>query len=360
VTDTSCSRREWLGAAAAAGLFGPARTLPGLAAPGAVPRALRTRPTRVFKVPDGGKHGREAWALVLIVESAQPLELEPRALTVEMLHGSTQVAVRRYAAAGVAGLVIGRNRPAPPGATGAPTHWPLLLWLFCSEHSGLGVDRLRVQLETAAPGEAPVRSELSLPIEVYSQKTTLIYPFRGKGIVLQGGVANGGHRNRSGQFALDGLGLDESWSVCAPGEAERNADYRGWGRPLLAPALGVVVHAVGDRPDQPVAGNSDPAYYAPEFSDGGDPGNHVVIDHENGEFSMIAHLQHGTLAVRPGSRVSQGQSIGALGNSGDSTGPHVHYQLQAGPDWTAADALPSRFSNVEAFPLIRGTFFEAK
>jgi hypothetical protein len=356
MAETSCSRRELLGAAAAAGLFGHARTLPGVATPGGAPRALRTRPTRVFKVPDGGKDGRETWALVLIVESAQPLELEPRALTVEMLHGSTPVAVRRYATAGVAGLIIGRNRRAP----GAPAHWPLLLWLFCSEQSELGVDRLQVRLETAAAGKSPVTSELSVPIEVYSQKTTLIYPFRGKGIVLQGGVANGGHRNRSGQFALDGLGLDESWSVCAPGEAERNTDYRGWGRPLLAPAPGVVVHAVRDRPDQPVAGNSDPAYYAPEFSGGGDPGNHVVIDHENGEFSMIAHLQHGTLAVRPGSRVSQGQSIGALGNSGDSTGPHVHYQLQAGPDWTGADALPSRFSNVEAFPLIRGTFFEAK
>lgn len=358
MTETSCSRRQLLGAAAVAGLFGRTGALPGWS--GAAPRALRSRPTRVFKVPDGGKDGREAWALVLIVESRQPLELEPRALTVEMLNGSTQVAVRRYAAAGVAGLVIGRNRPAPPAASGAPVHWPLLLWLFCSEQAGLGVDRIQVRLETAGTGGPPVTSELSLPVEVYSQKTALIYPFRGKGIVLQGGVANGGHRNRSGQFALDGLGLDESWSVCAPGEAERNTDYRGWGRTLLAPAAGVVVHAVGDRPDQPVAGKSDPAYYAAEFPDGGDPGNHLVIDHENGEFSMIAHLQQGSLAVRPGGRVSQGQPIGVLGNSGDSTGPHVHYQLQAGPDWTAADALPSRFGNVEAFPLIRGTFFEAK
>ena len=110
MTETSCSRRELLGAAAVAGLFGRTGALPGWS--GAAPRALRSRPTRVFKVPDGGKDGRQAWALVLIVESPQPLELEPRALTVEMLNGSTQVAVRRYAAAGVAGLVIGRNRPA--------------------------------------------------------------------------------------------------------------------------------------------------------------------------------------------------------------------------------------------------------
>ena len=64
---------------------------------------------------------------------------------------------------------------------------------------------------------------------------------------------------------------------------------------------------------------------------------------------------------RPGgAKVRQGQPIGKLGNPGDTTGPHVHYQLQAGPDWEASDPLPYKFSNISAFPLLRGTFFEAK
>jgi hypothetical protein len=46
--------------------------------------------------------------------------------------------------------------------------------------------------------------------------------------------------------------------------------------------------------------------------------------------------------------------------AGDTTGPHVHYQLQAGPDWESADALPCRFTNVEEPVLDRGTYFEAK
>jgi len=200
----------------------------------------------------------------------------------------------------------------------------------------------------------------TVPVGIYTQHTSLVYPFRGNGIVMQAGVTNGGHRNPSGHYAVDGLGLDENWSVSAPGEANRNEDYRGWGRTLIVPADGVVVRAVWERPDQPAAGVSDPHYYADGFPDGGDPGNHLVIDHGDGEFSMIAHFQAGSMLVRPGAKVRQGQPIGKLGNSGDTTGPHVHYQLQAGPDWEASDALPYKFSNISAFPLVRGTFFEAK
>ena len=101
-------------------------------------------------------------------------------------------------------------------------------------------------------------------------------------------------------------------------------------------------------------------YYAPEYPKGGDPGNFLVIDHGGSEFSMIAHFQDGSLVVKLGDHVRQGQLLGKLGHSGDTTGPHCHYQLQAGPDWENADALPARFKNVRATFLDRGTYFEAK
>jgi murein DD-endopeptidase MepM/ murein hydrolase activator NlpD len=142
--------------------------------------------------------------------------------------------------------------------------------------------------------------------------------------------------------------------------ARVNTAYVGWGRELVAPAAGTVIVARGDRPDQPVPNRSDPAFYAPEFPSGGDMGNHVVIDHGNGEFSVIAHMMAGSLLVAAGQAVRQGQPVGRLGNSGDTTGPHVHYQLQSAPDWRFADALPCRFTNVAADPLVRGTFFRAE
>jgi murein DD-endopeptidase MepM/ murein hydrolase activator NlpD len=61
--------------------------------------------------------------------------------------------------------------------------------------------------------------------------------------------------------------------------------------------------------------------------------------------------------VREGERVAQGQRLGALGNSGDSFAPHVHHQLQDGPEWTAASGLPHRYSNIASQRLDRGEFF---
>lgn len=62
----------------------------------------------------------------------------------------------------------------------------------------------------------------------------------------------------------------------------------------------------------------------------------------------------GSLAVAEGERVQRGQGIGRLGNSGDSFAPHVHYQLQDGPNWQSASGLPCRFSNIAAQRLERG------
>jgi Peptidase family M23 len=196
---------------------------------------------------------------------------------------------------------------------------------------------MRIEVEATDEKGRPHSGSVVVPLGVYQQKTSLIFPFRGKGIILQAGAANGGHRNRSGQFALDAFGLDDAWSIIVPGDGKKNANYLGWGRPLVAPADGTVVSLRSDRPDQPIADASDPKYYAPEYPGGGDPGNHLVIDHGGGEYSMIAHFQEGSILVKLGEKVRQGQTLGKLGHSGDTSGPHVHYQLQAGPDWENAD-----------------------
>ena len=73
---------------------------------------------------------------------------------------------------------------------------------------------------------------------------------------------------------------------------------------------------------------------------------------------MIAHMQRNSVRVAVGDTVSAGQLLGPMGNSGDTTGPHVHYQLQNGPDWENADALPFVFTNVES--IARGSYFNAK
>jgi murein DD-endopeptidase MepM/ murein hydrolase activator NlpD len=59
-------------------------------------------------------------------------------------------------------------------------------------------------------------------------------------------------------------------------------------------------------------------------------------------------MQQGSVTVKAGDRVTAGQMIGKLGNSGDSFGPHVHYQLQSAPLLFQGQSLPFRFKNIDS------------
>lgn len=56
--------------------------------------------------------------------------------------------------------------------------------------------------------------------------------------------------------------------------------------------------------------------------------NHVRVLHEDGSMGVYAHLQPDSVLVRPGRRVQAGQRLGASGNTGYSTGPHLHFAVQ--------------------------------
>jgi murein DD-endopeptidase MepM/ murein hydrolase activator NlpD len=87
-------------------------------------------------------------------------------------------------------------------------------------------------------------------------------------------------------------------------------------------------------------------------------GNLVAIDHGRGISTAYGHQT--SIAVGNGQIVTQGQVIGKLGHSGDTDTAHVHYQLQSGPDFLYADALPCHFDNIEQKVLDRGSYFQAK
>ncbi|UGY91329.1 peptidoglycan DD-metalloendopeptidase family protein [Streptomyces gobiensis] len=64
---------------------------------------------------------------------------------------------------------------------------------------------------------------------------------------------------------------------------------------------------------------------------GGSYGNEVVIKHADGRYSQYAHLS--SLSVRPGQSVSNGQQIGRSGSTGNSTGPHLHFEVRTSPNY---------------------------
>jgi murein DD-endopeptidase MepM/ murein hydrolase activator NlpD len=117
------------------------------------------------------------------------------------------------------------------------------------------------------------------------------------------------------------------------GAGRRNIDYPAYGQPIVADAPGVVVIAVDGIPDnEPGVVNSYDQH-----------GNYVVIDHRNGEFSLMAHLSPGSLRVRPGQYVNTGAELGLCGNSGHTTNPHLHWQVMDNANASIARAVLQRY-----------------
>lgn len=318
---------------------------------------LVTSPRRVFKVrADQDRERLEGWLTTLILRTTVVDALGFESLIVRYRQGESERLSIAYAEEALRAV----NMVAPPQTTGARGSGPpFAMRLLSLQPQAQGIDRAICGLTVRVGAGRRVRVTNEIPLEDFRQATALVFPFRGHGIITQGGALNDGHRNRSGQFAVDAMALTDRYAVMArDGDASEAA--AGWGRPILAPAGGVVASARSDRPDQPEIGRADARYFAAGFPDGGDPGNHVVIDHENGEFSMVAHFQQHSLKVKAGDRVVQGQDLGRLGSSGDSSAPHVHHQLQAGPSWTSADGLPHHYLNGPKRLHDRGTMFRAE
>jgi murein DD-endopeptidase MepM/ murein hydrolase activator NlpD len=135
----------------------------------------------------------------------------------------------------------------------------------------------------------------------------------------------------------------------------RNTDFPAFGEPLFAVADATVVHAE-DRQRDHLSRNSLLAVLyllivEASLRDIGGVrrifGNHVVLDLGDGVFAAYAHLRRGSLAVRPGDRVRAGQQIARCGNSGNSSEPHLHFQLMDGPDADTAAGVPFRWRGLE-------------
>lgn len=102
------------------------------------------------------------------------------------------------------------------------------------------------------------------------------------------------------------------------GDKKRLEDYACFGAPLIAPVAGEIARVVNDQIDQPI-GSQDPNNPA---------GNHVVIQMDETHYALLAHMKQGSVVVSEGDIVDVGQKLGECGNSGNTSAPHLHFQIQ--------------------------------
>jgi murein DD-endopeptidase MepM/ murein hydrolase activator NlpD len=74
-------------------------------------------------------------------------------------------------------------------------------------------------------------------------------------------------------------------------------------------------------------------------------GNHIVQDIGDGNYAFYAHLKTGSVKVKPGDRLSTGQVIANLGNTGNTDAPHLHFHVMSAPDPLMANGLPFIFKS---------------
>jgi len=179
-------------------------------------------------------------------------------------------------------------------------------------------------------------------------------PLRGGEWLAGNGPSNtSGHRRAlipvAGQahiaqrFAIDWVRLREEGRTFT-GDPKDNKNYRCYGSEALAVADAVVV-AVKDGIPENVPGPTSRAVPITLETVGG---NHVILDLGQGRYAFYAHLQPGSLRVKVGDKVRRGQVVGLVGNSGNSTEPHLHFHISDANSPLGSDGLPYLLPAFEA------------
>jgi Peptidase family M23 len=181
-------------------------------------------------------------------------------------------------------------------------------------------------------------------VRAYRQEQRFGLPFDSDVFVVGGHRIGEPHRLAvdvpAQQFGWDLLPLrPDDLAVFNHGMSDplRSTDFACFGQPVLSPGPGIVAKVVDGAADAGILGaERKPARPGIDWAFG----NHVIIEHAHQVYSCLAHLKAGSVSVKPGQEVAVGTPVGAVGSSGNITGPHLHLHFMNGPNAVTAVALP--------------------
>lgn len=156
-----------------------------------------------------------------------------------------------------------------------------------------------------------------------------------------GSVATNYHNAvKAQQYAIDIVKVNEEGRFYINNGSELE-DVFSFGEPVFSPVDGVVAAIVDTLPNSEIT-------LAP--SDSLNPaGNHVVIQFETDRFLFLAHFEPNTISFHKGDTIKAGDYVGNVGNSGNTSWPHLHMHIQDLPmiDNQNATGFPFRFTKME-------------
>ncbi|TVT27701.1 M23 family metallopeptidase [Salinicoccus cyprini] len=162
-------------------------------------------------------------------------------------------------------------------------------------------------------------------------------PFEGEWFVLWGG--NDAFLNYHYPYAHQRYAYDfirKAGGTAFEGDVEMLEAYHAFGSEVVAPRSGEVVKVVNDVEDN-LPGY--PNMTVPE-------GNHIIISHGYGEYSLLAHLRKNSITVAEGDTVKTGARIAQCGNSGASDTPHLHFHVMDSRDPYSSRSIRIQFAEL--------------
>jgi hypothetical protein len=183
------------------------------------------------------------------------------------------------------------------------------------------------------------------------QAVSIASPLHGPGWLTFNGCGNPPSLHRSIRLPIDGRAYSKpetfaiDWIQMVDGrpftgDGARNEQWYCHGAEVTSATAGTVVEVSNGMPDQ--TPNTAPAnlHQPVDFGE-----NHVTVQMEDGVWAFYGHLIADSIKVKVGDSVVAGQVLGLLGNSGNSTAPHLHFGLLDGPDPLANNSLPMVFDS---------------
>lgn len=211
-------------------------------------------------------------------------------------------------------------------------------------------DTVKGQTVTVEGGIVPVRKQeaprlIAAPVKgnyyLFHNQSTLGYHYY-LAFFVNGGIWT------NEKFAFDLTRIDSTWEETYSGDPAKNESYFAYGDTLYAVASGKVLKVTDNRAENSgnlrnaVLTKSDEYY-----------GNYLVLDIGGGVYAMYMHCLPFSFMVRAGDVIAEGQPVALLGNSGNSTEPHLHFQLTDLPDPGFSHGLPMVFKSFKKTGEIR-------